>query len=227
MTETIITVQGQHTAYFPAERATLDFSVNHDGSQRSSVFTAATATSDILRGKITSIHSESTGPVTWWSSDSVRVWGDRPWNNEGKQLPTVYHAAIGFTAKFNEFDELSRFIEDVADLDGVTISQLEWTLTDARLRDVTADVQSKAVQDAVAKATVYAKAIGLSSVKAIAVADPGMLSDSGRGVAEFGMERTSFAMKAMDVGGAAELSLKPNDIEVSASVDVRFVATAG
>ncbi|MEO6943012.1 MAG: SIMPL domain-containing protein [Terrimesophilobacter sp.] len=225
MTETIITVQGQHTAYFPAERATLHFSVNHDGSQRSAVFARATSAGDLLRGKIVALHNESTGPITWWASDSVRVWSDRPWNNEGKQLPLVYHAVIGFTAKFNEFDELARFIEDVADVDGVTISQLEWALTDSRTRDVTAEVQSSAVQDAVSKATVYAKAIGLSSVTAVAVADPGMLSDGGRGGAEFGMERTSFAMKAMDVGGAAELSLRPNDIEVSASVDVRFVAT--
>ena len=225
MTETTITVRGHHAAYYPAERATLHFKANFDGADRSEVFASATATSDRLRGRIVHLHDDKTGPITWWSSDSVRVWGDRPWNEHGNQLPIVYHAAIDFTAKFNDFDELARFIEESVDVEGVSIGYIHWTLSEKRTRSVTHEVQSKAVADAVGKATVYAKAIGFSTVKAVAVADPGMLGDQTRPVEEYGMERASLAVKSMDVGGAAELSFKPQDIEVSATVDARFVAS--
>lgn len=225
MTETIITVQGHHSAFYPAERGTLHFKVNFDGSERGAVFASATATSDQLRGRIFPLHDEKTGPITWWSSDSVRVWGERPWNEHGNQLAIVYHAAIDFTAKFNDFDELARFIEETVDIDGVSIGYINWTLTEMRTRSVTDEVRSKAVADAVDKATAYAKAIGCGSVTAVAVADPGMLGDQSRASGEYGMEQASLALKSMDVGGAAELSFKPEEIEVSATVDARFVAS--
>ena len=156
----------------------------------------------------------------------MRVWGDRPWNDEGKQLPIVYHAAIGFTAKLNDFDELARFIDEVSDVEGVSISHLDWTLTEKHTAEVTDDVRSKAVADAITKATVYANALGLGRVTAVAVADAGMLGGQGSsGGGEFAVERASMAMKSMNVGGSAELALKPKEIEVSAVIDARFVAS--
>jgi hypothetical protein len=71
---------------------------------------------------------------------------------------------------------------------------------------------------------VYAQSIGLGSVTAVAIADPGMLGDQVRGG---GAPEASF-MRAKSVGaGGSEpsLSLKPEDIEVSAVVDARFVAS--
>lgn len=226
MTETVITVQGQHASFHPAERATVHLSIHFDGARRGPVFDAATTAAEDVRGRVSALHDSQKGPVTWWSSDSVQVWGDRPWNQEGKQLPVVYHARINFTAKFGDFGALARFVEDMAGLDGITISRLEWTLTDARRVAVTAEVRSRAVKDAVSKATVYAQSIGLGSVRAIAIADPGMLGDQ-VGTAGGGMQLASSSrqFKAMDAAGAPELSLKPEDIEVAAVVDARFVAS--
>lgn len=227
MTETVITVQGQHSSFHPAERATVHLSIHFDGPRRGSVFDAVNAAAEDVRARVTVLHDAQKGPITWWSSDSVQVWGDRPWNQDGKQLPVVFHARINFTAKFGDFAALARFVEDLAGIDGVTISQLEWALTDTRRVAVTAEVRSRAVKDAVSKATVYAQSIGLGSVRAIAIADPGMLGDqvgaSGGGGMQFAASSRQF--KAMDAGGTPELSLKPEDIEVSAVVDARFVAS--
>ena len=226
MTETVITVQGQHSSYHPAERATVHLSIHVDGARREPVFDAVNAAADTVRGRITTVHNSQKGPITWWSSDSVQVWGDRPWNQDGKQLPVVYHARINFTAKFSDFSELARFVEDMAGVDGVTIGQLVWALTDARTMAVTAEVRSRAVKDAVAKATVYAQSIGLGTVRAIAIADPGMLGDQVGASASGGMQfASSRQVKAMDATGSPELSLKPEDIEVAAVVDARFVAS--
>lgn len=226
MAETTITVQGQHSAFYPAERATVRLGISFDGPRRESVFDAANAAADVVRSRVTALHDGKAGPITWWSSDSVQVWGDRPWNQEGKQLPLVYHARIGFSVKFSDFEALARFLEELAARDGVTIGSIEWTLTEARTTSVTTEVRSRAVKDAVEKATVYAQSIGLGSVRAIAIADPGMLGDQ-VGASGGGMQfaSSSRAFKAMDAAGSPELSLKPEEIEIAAIVDARFVAS--
>lgn len=227
MTDTIITVQGEYSAWYPAERATVSASVHADGPKRDAVFARAVEASDALRALIEGVHDKEKGPVTWWSSDSVRVWSERPWNNDGKQLPLVYHAAVDFTAKFKDFEALSRWVEAAAAIEAVTVGSISWDLTDVTRTSATVEVRSRAVKDAVAKASVYAQSIGLGSVKAIALADPGMLGDPSGGTG--GGPQPVFARAAMkaqyDSSGGAQLALKPEEIAVASVVDARFIAT--
>ena len=224
MTETTVTVQGRFSAFYPAERATVEVAVHHESGKRQAAFDATTKAADVVRGTIEALHDPASGPITWWASDSVQVWNEKPWNNEGKQLPPVFHARITFTAKFSDFTALARWIESASSVDSVTVSSISWALTDARTTGVTAEVRSRAVKDAVAKASVYAQSIGLGSVTAVAIADPGMLGDQvhGNGPVEAGFLRAA----KMSGGGGSEpaLSLKPEDLEVSAVVDARFIA---
>lgn len=228
MTETVITVQGRHVARHPAERAVVRLGVSFDGSARDAVFAQANAAAEALRDGIQSLHNATAGPVVTWSSDSVQVWGDRPWNQDGKQLPLVFHARIGFTAEFDDFDALSRFLEQQAAADGVAISWVEWKLTDGRKDVATTEVRALAVADATRKAETYAHAVGLTTVRPVAIADPGMLGDQ-VGASGGGFEFTAAAprmMKAsMDAGGGPELSLKPEEIEIAVVVDARFTAS--
>lgn len=220
---TIITVQGTHTAWYDAERATLEVSAAFDGPKRDDVFAQATAAAADVTGIITPLFDEKAGPVTWWSSDRVNVWSDRPWNNEGKRLPLVYHATIGIRAKFSDFETLTRVIELLAIREGISIGAIGWDLTDERRIAVTDDVRRAAVEDAIQKAATYAAAAGVGAPSVIAVADPGMLGDgSGGGVGPAPFERMAFKAQAMDAGGGAPLTLSPEKIQVSSSVDVRF-----
>lgn len=221
MTETTISVQGHHAAWFPAERATVVASVSFDGPDREPVFESATAAFDAVRSTIESRHDATAGPITWWSADSVRVWSQRPWNQDGAQLDPVHYAALDVTAKFKDFSELSAWIEAVVAIPGVGISSIEWTLTEAKRTAVTAEVRSRAVKDAVAKASVYAQSIGLGSVTATAIADPGMLGDAAGGTEQFSR---AMAKASFDGSAGTPLALKPEQIEVSASVDARFLA---
>ena len=222
MQETIITVQGRFSDWYKPERATVALSVSFDGPDRAPVFEHATRAADIVRSTITSLHDSQAGPVTRWSSSTLAVWSTKPWNNEGKQLAPVIHAALDFSVRFSDFEALARMIEVVAGLDGVSILNIEWSLTAGREASVTADVRSRAVTDAVAKASVYAQSIGLGSVRAIALADPGMLGDQGGAPMPFAAEGR--AMRMGSVGGT-ELRLKPEDIGVTAVVDARFIAS--
>lgn len=222
MSETTISVQGHHSAWYPAERATVTVSIGFDGPEREPVFEAATASLDAVRATVEALHDSSAGPITWWSADSLRVWSQRPWNQDGAQLDPVHHAALDLTAKFKDFEALSRWIESVVAIPGANIGSIEWTLTESRQTSVLAEVRSRAVKDAVSKASVYAQSIGLGSVTATAIADPGMLGDASPG----GEPQYDRMMMKSGIGSAegSSLALKPEQIEVSASVDARFVA---
>lgn len=222
----IITVQGQFSTFHPAERATAHLTVTFDGPKRDVVFQSANQAADDLRKQIVSLHDEKNGPITWWSSDRVQVWGNRPWSNEGKQLPFVYHANVSFSAKFSDFDALAKFIESVAPKPGLNIGWIEWALTEKLKDQITTDVRTKAVQAAAEKALAYAKAAGFKTVKAVAIADVGMLGNQTSGYdnampAPIGMAR----MMSAKAQSGPELSLKPEDIEITASVDARYEAS--
>ncbi len=220
---TVITVQGSFTAWYPPERATARLTVAFDGPKRDAVLASATASVATVTKGITALHDAEAGPVTWFSSDRIRVWAERPWNNDGKQLPPVHHASISVTAKFTDFDVLADWLGEVANVPGVQVDGVEWALTDAKRTSVTSEVRSRAVKDAADKARVFAQAIGLAQVTAVAIADPGMLGVQGLGPAPAPMMMRAAAYK--DAGGGTPLAFVPEDIEVSASVDARFEAS--
>ena len=222
MTDTIITVRGRFSSFSPPERATVRLSVGFEGADRESVFSETMAVSSTVRMLVSTLHSPTEGPITWWSSENIQVWSSRPWNQDGDQLPSVFHSRATFSVKFSDFAAMAEWIERVAVLDGLTVGDISWALTEARKTAVIAEVRSRAVKDAVAKASVYAHSIGLGSVRALALADPGMLGDRVGASDDGGINSTPQIMLS---GAAPELSLTPEDIQVDAVVDARFVAS--
>ena len=226
MSETVITVQGSSTVKHAPERATVSVAVAHDGPARDKVFAETTKVADDITAALTGMHDAASGPVVAWSSDRVSVWSERPWNNDGRQLPLVYHATIGSRATFNDFDAMARWVETVATTSGVSVGSIDWELLDATRDALLEQVRTQAVRDAAAKALVYAQAAGLASVTATAIADPGLLGPAdGPAPAPFpgaGPQRM-FAAKAMSDTGV--LTFTPQELEVAAQVDARFTAS--
>lgn len=150
---------------------------------------------------------------------TIRTWSNRPWNNEGKQLPLVHHASVGVEVKFRDFAALSRWVgQHVAEIEGFRVAQVKWTLTEKQRATLLADVRTHAVRDAVTRAQHYADALGLGAVAPVAIADAGMLNTT----PESGPQAAY--LRAGPAGGAPVAELVPEDIEVSATVDARFVA---
>jgi len=223
MTETTITVRGEYETHHPAERGTVSLTVGFEGPDRSAVLHATTELHGRVSDSVREIAEPQTGPVTWWSADHIRVWGERPWNQDGKRLPIAYHGTAEFSVKFSEFARLSAWIAEVALWDGVTVNGVGWALTEAKKQTLTQEARRRAVENAVAKATVYATSLGLSDVRPLAVSDPGMLGDSIQGPTN-----GSPVLAKMSVRGNASaetLDLKPEDITISAQVDARFAAS--
>ena len=225
MTDTIITVQGEHSDWYAAERAIVRAGVHAWGARRDAVFERAKRAAATIRDSVEPRFDRDAGPITWWASDSVRVWAERPWNNEGKQLPRVFHAAQDFTVKFRDFDELSAWVETTAEVPDAVVASIEWDLTESTRTSATAEVRSRAVKDAVAKATVFAQSIGLRQVTAIALADPGMLGEQGAAAGGYAAAPMMARGAAFKDAGAPSLALKAEEISVSATVDARFVAS--
>ncbi|HWI43065.1 MAG TPA: SIMPL domain-containing protein [Nocardioides sp.] len=125
--------------------------------------------------------------------------------------------------KFRDFAALAQWVgRHVAGTEGFSLDGVRWTLTEQRRLDLERDVRTRAVQDAARRAQEYADALGLGQVRPVAVADAGMLA---QGLEIDGIGGVGYAR--MDVAGkepGAELELSPEDIEVAASVDARFVA---
>ncbi|MEP1126529.1 MAG: SIMPL domain-containing protein [Ilumatobacter sp.] len=219
MTQMEITVRGSHSVYAPPQRATASLQVAIDGPTSDEVFAGVNRTAAAVRESLEPLHRPDTGPVTWWSSDQIRTWANRPYHDEGVQLPLVHHARLGFQVKFSEFVEMGRWISGVAALPGASITGIEWALTADHRTLLVAQVRAAAVRDAESKAKEYAAALGVTTVRAIAIADAGML---GEGLHPVTASGASFArMKSSDNGG---VEFAPQDVAVSADIDARFLA---
>jgi hypothetical protein len=111
--------------------------------------------------------------------------------------------------------------EHIGNTDGFRVSHVEWALTSKRRDELIGQVRTQAVRDAAARAQQYADALGLGKISPVAIADAGMLGvglrpEDGDGI---GYLRAGL----VGSGGATDVELLPEDIEVSTAIDARFV----
>jgi uncharacterized protein YggE len=222
MAQTIITVQGEYEVRHPAERGTVRLTVTDDGPESEQVLARTTERHAAVTARLTELHDAQSGPVTRWSSEQLRVWGERPWSQDGRRMAVVIHAQVGVEATFSDLAALSDWVGAVSLLDNVTVDGVSWALTEARRQSLMQEARRRAVENAVAKATVYATSLGLGSVTPLALSDPGMLGDGSGGP---GIPQPMFARAggADSLGGA--LVLKPEDITIAVQVHARFGAS--
>ena len=215
---TEITVRGSFAAFERPERGTVHATIAYEGPAMEPVYGRVARDLDAVKASIAPLDNKDNGAVTWWSADQLRTWSNRPWNKDGKRLPLVHHASVDFEVKFRDFSALSRWVgEHVANTEGFRVARIEWALTAKRREALQKEVRTRAVLDAVTRAQAYADALGLGQVRPVAIADAGMLgtrTESGPSAAY---------MRAAAVGGAPDVELLPEHIEVSAEVDARFV----
>lgn len=221
MTDLVLTVQGSARAELAPERATIRFTIATDGPERASVVDPVTATlstvSETLRVRA------ANGALEAWSIDQVSASAQRPWTNDGTQAPLVHRASATGRAVLDSPDRAAELVDALAADSLVTIDAIEWWLTDSSLAHAQADVRTRAVADARAKASVLAAAAGRSDVDTVALADPGMLDGSSSSMGPQPRFEKAMAM-SMDAGGASGFSLRPQPIVIEVAVDGRFIA---
>lgn len=219
---TEITVRGSFSAFQPPERGTVRASIAYEGAEMGTVYNRVAGDLAAVKASVTRLQGLDPVPVTWWSAGQLRAWSQRPWHKDGKQLPVVHHARVDVEVKFGDFAALSQWVgEHVSRTAGFRVSQVIWALTAARRDALFADARTRAVHDAAARAQQYADALELGAVRPVAIADAGMLAaqlhpESGHG--------GTFLRAAASPAGGGDVELIPEDIEVTATVDARFLA---
>lgn len=217
MSDVVITVRGESHARVRAEEAAVRVTVSTDGPSRGPVVERAQErASTIQDGLVAHLRS---GEVSEWSSARVSVWSDRPWNNEGAQLPLVHHASVEVSATFIDAGALSWWLGDVAESDDVQVTAVEWRLSSDTRARVEREVAAEAVHVAVERAAAYADALGLASVAAVEIADAGLLGARADSPAPLGAR-----LMAASAGGGPSFSLQPPEIDVTSVVEGRFRA---
>jgi uncharacterized protein YggE len=223
MQESIITVAGSSRLRRNPERARVRIGVGFEGSKRDSVLAATRAAHESLTGSLESLLDEQSGPVIVWTSEEVRVWGQRPWSQDGTRLPVEFHSAVFVDAEFDDFEALSEWIDVVAAREGIAIDCIDWLLSPETEQELRAEARRGAVTDALDKAHEYAEALGLGEITALEVADPGLLGAVGGSPAE-AAPMAAFA-RAMPAAGGGGMELRPSTIAVEETVHIRFGAT--
>ncbi|WP_431247139.1 SIMPL domain-containing protein [Leifsonia xyli] len=224
MADTIITVQGEYELRHAAERGAVRVRVSYEGPARDEVLALTTQRQVSLTAELRELHDPQRGPVTQWSSDQLRVWGERPWSHDGSRLDVVHHAEVGIDAVFCDLAALSDWVGVVSLLDGVVVDGVTWSLTEARRQSLTQEARRRAVENAVAKATVYATSLGLTTITPLALSDPGMLGD-GSAPVQPPQPQPLFARAAAADAGGATLALKPEELTIAVQVHARFAAS--
>ena len=218
---TEITVRGTFSTFQAPERATVHATIAFEGPAMEPVYDRVARDLDAVKASVTPLKTGDHGPVTWWSAQQLRTWSNRPWNKDGIQMPLVHHASVGIEVKFRDFASLSRWVGNhVANTEGFRVGSIEWALTSKRHKELQRQARIRAVEDAVVKAREYAEALGLGTIRPIAIADAGMLGANLH--PERDVSSASLRMAA-PMGGAPEIELLPEDIQVSSAVDARFV----
>lgn len=219
---TEISVRGSARTFHPPERGTVHASIGYEGPEMQPVYDQVARDLAAVKASVELLKAGPDAAVTWWSTRQLRTWANRPWNEDGEQLPLVHHATVGVEVKFRDFPALSRWVgEHVEDTEGFSTSRVEWALTSSLREQLFRQVRTDAVRDAVTRAQQYADALGLGKVDPVAIADAGMLGESHHSASARGMD-----LMGAPRGGGPDIELVPGDIEVSATVEARFVAQA-
>jgi uncharacterized protein YggE len=216
---TTIAVTGRAEEKIAPELGVVTLSVGVQGAGRDDVFARTGAAHERLLADVRGL--EASGSLDAWSAGQLRVWSYRPWNAEGTQLPLVHQACADVEVIFTDLARLGEWLGDAAGVAELTIGGVDWRLTDATRRRVQEAAQRGAVADAVAKARVYASALGLGTPAPVELADHGMLSAQPLPPAPKAMLMRASA----DVGGGAPMTeFAPAQLVIEASVDARFTA---
>jgi uncharacterized protein YggE len=220
MTDVAITVRGTHSVALPPQQATVYATVSADGPAVEPVLQLVASTVADITASLQARHDAAAGPVTRYAVEQVRKGAHRPYNQDGRQLPLVHTASASVTATFTDFDDLAGWIEQTAGMDGAGINHIEWALSDDHRLTVEREPRQEAVRDARRRAQDYADALGLGPVAVRTISDPGL---TGPVHAKVVMARAM----AAPAGGPAEITLRPEDVQIESQVEATFVVPGG
>lgn len=217
-----ITVAGTARRLLPAERGTVHLRATREARRSADVVPVVAE----LHARLSADAERhvTSGAATRWAADHLYVSTVQRYVRDSDVSETFQVAAAGVTVRFSDFGALSEWVTDVGTVDGVVVDGVEWELTESHRREVEREVRAEAVRDAQDRAAVYAAALGLTEVGVAAVYEPGLRPHEQQGF-DGGPIRYAARMAAADSAGGPAVSLRPERIEVSATISADFAAS--
>lgn len=229
MPDVEITVRGSASTTHPPDFATVYLAASAQGPERGEVHQRAEAAAKAITEAIAPQVNADDGPITHWWSEQLRVDTYREYQGPTDREVLVHRADVSFRVRFGGSDagtggfaRLAAWLGALVAVDDVAVRHVQWSLTDERREQLIEQVRSEAVQNAQRRASDYARDLGLATVRPVAAADPGLL---GRSVENGGAVPVAGRAPArFSTSGGMNVNFAPEDIEVGAAVDMRFLA---
>lgn len=220
-----LSVHGTASRTVPPERATVLLGIVITGEQRAAVLARAQEVHAEVTTQVKALRDG--GAVATWTAADVQVWAYQEWepapggpgvgSGEQRQVRR-FRAGTDLQVELAELAALGEWTAAVAELDGVEVRGITWDLAAATREAILREVRAEAAQDAAARARDYANALQLGGVRLLGLYEEGLHPGAASGV--FGASpRAAKAMMA-DAGGGFEL--RPQEIEVTATVTAQF-----
>jgi uncharacterized protein YggE len=162
-------------------------------------------------------------PVTYWKNSTLSTSSYQPTDDKGRKLDRLFFARTSFEIKVRDFERLGSLATTLSTMPLVSISQVEWRLTDATKASLASESRREAVKDAVVKARDYAAVLGRGTPEAVEVSDgSGTFGSYGQGV------RSRVAVHGGGNGRGQQasetLDFEPESVQLNTTVTVKFLA---
>lgn len=209
-----ISVNGDQQVRVAPERAEVSLTVRSEGTDRAKVIAEATASANEIGRELEAF--KASDAVERYTVQPLRTYA---WK-KNRTSAERFTASVSVVMTFTDFEELGRYTADLGGRPLVSLSWVNWLLTDAtanRLRD---ECIAGAVERARQRAEAMAKAAEAGPIEIIEIADPGMLSMPSARMDFGGGMRGAYAMAAKAEPEAVQIV--PEEIEIGASLQLRF-----
>jgi len=125
-----------------------------------------------------------------------------------------------FEAKFQHFGDLGRFATTLTTTPFVSISLIDWRLTDKTRASLSTEIRRMAIEDAVKKAQDFGNALGRRHIVATEVSSIG----GGTYGNPYATASPRIQIRSYRREPQEELNFEPEDVAINCSVEVKFVA---
>jgi uncharacterized protein YggE len=162
-------------------------------------------------------------PVTYWKNSTLSTSSYRPTDDKGRKLDRLFSARTRFEIKVRDFERLGSLAMTLSTMPLISISQVEWRLTDATKASLASESRREAVKEAVVKARDYAAVLCRGKPEVVEVSDgSGIFGSYGQGV------RSRVALHSSGNGRGQQageiLDFEPESVQLNTTVTVKFLA---
>jgi uncharacterized protein YggE len=211
---TSITVRGTaHVAVAP-DRATLNLGLTHVATTSSSALEVVAERSQRLADLIGELGFTDTD----WTTQGVAVAEEWEWHNE-TNTKVGYRATTGVSVRIVDLERVAPLLSRAVDDASAEVRDLRWSVS--KNNPARRALLGAAAVDATHRADAYAEALGLQRGAVEEVSDPPIASSS-----SLQPESNLFAMRSKSADSSITMNVNPGEIDLEASVHVRFATLA-